>query len=137
MAQKKDVSPKEDSKKHVPEVADVSEILHEPTPDMTIASSHDSLKDLIEKNIKWSQVLYTQNKAIKRRLTIMAFGSYVRLVLILTPIILGIIYLPPLVADWLGKYHDLLNTASSSIPLEQIFEQLFGGGASSTSGKPQ
>lgn len=61
----------------------------------------DSMKELIEKNIKWSQVIYAQNKRINKRLTMMVLGSYLRFFLIITPLILGLIYLPPLIRDFL------------------------------------
>lgn len=74
----------------------------EPAPSET--SEHESLKVLIEKNIKWSQVIYQQNRKIQRRLSWMTFGSYFRLFLILIPLILGAIYLPPLVSDFMSQY---------------------------------
>lgn len=71
-------------------------------------NEHDTLKTLIEKNIKWSQVIYHQNRKIQRRLSWMVFGSYLKLFLVLVPIILGLIYLPPLVSDFLKQYGSLL-----------------------------
>lgn len=73
-------------------------------PPASQASEHESLKVLIEKNIKWSQVIYQQNRKIQRRLSWMTFGSYFRLFLILVPIILGAIFLPPLVSDFMNQY---------------------------------
>ncbi|MBI5222705.1 MAG: hypothetical protein HY980_04420 [Candidatus Magasanikbacteria bacterium] len=70
--------------------------------------SGDTLKDLIEKNIKWSQVIYEQNRGIKRRLTMMIIGGYLRLLLIIVPLILAAIYLPPIVKNLLGQYGDLM-----------------------------
>lgn len=66
--------------------------------------SNAELKELIEKNIKWSQVIYNQNRKINRRLTWMTIGSYLRLALIIVPLILGIIYLPPLIMEFLENY---------------------------------
>jgi len=74
---------------------------------------HIELKELIEKNIKWSQVIYNQNKKIKHRMTMMVIGSYMRLLLIVIPIILGIVYLPPIIAQ-------LLETMSSSLGLQGV-----------------
>lgn len=64
----------------------------------------NELKELVEKNIKWSQVIYNQNKKIQHRLTWMVVGSYVRLALLLAPIIVGLIYLPPLIIEFLRNY---------------------------------
>jgi len=77
----------------------------------------DSLKELIEKNIKWSQVIYEQNKKIKRRLDWMIIAGYLKLLIIIAPIILALIYLPPILKDLINQYSNLVG----SIP--------FGGGA--------
>ena len=57
-----------------------------PKPERPVKDmSTDELKSLVEKNIKWSQVIYNQNKKIKRRLTLMVLGSYLRFLLIIAP----------------------------------------------------
>ena len=76
--------------------------------------AHSELKELIEKNIKWSQVIYNQNKKIKRRLTMMVIGSYVRLILILAPIILGIMFLPALIDQYISQFGTLLGGESGT-----------------------
>lgn len=81
----------------------------------TSGMAHGELKELIEKNIKWSQVIYNQNKKIKRRLTMMVIGSYIRLALILTPIILGIIFLPPLVDQYMSQFGNILGGGTTSL----------------------
>jgi hypothetical protein len=81
-----------------------------PKVDINVNTKDDSLKELIEKNIKWSQVLYEQNKKIKRRLTLMSVASYLRLLIFVVPIILGIIYLPPLMADLFAQYGNILGS---------------------------
>ncbi|MBI2437177.1 MAG: hypothetical protein HYV41_05595 [Candidatus Magasanikbacteria bacterium] len=74
------------------------------TPEIKKDLSNAELKELIEKNIKWSQVIYNQNRKINHRLTWMTIGSYLRLALIVVPLILGIIYLPPLIMEFLENY---------------------------------
>ena len=74
--------------------------------------SGDTLKDLVEKNIKWSQVIYEQNRGIKRRLTWVVIGSYLRLLMIVVPLILAFIYLPPLLKDLFAQYSSLLGGIS-------------------------
>ncbi|MFA5211367.1 MAG: hypothetical protein WC414_02585 [Patescibacteria group bacterium] len=69
----------------------------------------EDLKKLIEKNIKWSQVIYNQNKKIKHRITLMVVGNYVRLFLIFVPIVIGIIYLPDFIENYLDKYSWILD----------------------------
>ncbi len=72
------------------------------------------LKSLIEKNIKWSQVIYEQNRAIKRRLTFMVLGNYLRLLMIILPLIVGFWFLPPLIKQLVGQYQGLFNDSGTN-----------------------
>jgi len=92
-------------------------------------TSTDDLKSLIEKNIKWSQVIYTQNRRIGSRLTLMVIGSYIRLLLIVIPIVFAVIYLPPLVKDVWNQYGNLFQGTGSpisSINVNDVLKQLGG-----------
>ena len=85
------------------------------------------IKSLLEKNIKWSQVIFQQNKKIKRRLTMLVVGNYLRLFLILAPIIIGIIYLVPFVSDIIKEYNGLISLiGSGSLDQKAISEILQG-----------
>lgn len=87
------------------------------TEDLNIQKTEElkteNLEKLIEKNIKWSQVIYNQNKKIKHRLTMMVIGNYVRLFLILIPLIIGLIYLPDFIEAYFEKYAWIFNTENS------------------------
>ena len=93
--------------------------------------SKDSLKELVEKNIKWSQVIYEQNRKIKHRLTIMVIANYLRLLIIVVPIILAAIYLPPLFKDLWGQYGEIFGISGGAIgnigQLESIISQIPAG----------
>ncbi len=77
------------------------------------AADNADLKELVEKCLEWSEIIYKQNKKIKRRLTIMAVGDYLRLAFIIVPLILAIIYLPPLLNDVISQYSELLGGIGS------------------------
>ena len=96
MADKEKKENKEEFKKAQPDIKDAS------------------LKELVEKNIKWSQVIYNQNKKIKRRLTMIVVGNYLRLLLIAAPIIFALIYLPPLLLDLFDQYGQILGGAGGA-----------------------
>jgi len=100
----------------------------EPVPEVDVKSStldSASLKELVEKNLKWSQIIYEQNKKIKRRLTIMAIGSYLRLALILIPIIFAIFYLPPLLKNMISQYQSILGgTGGSTSGISDLLGQV-------------
>lgn len=82
-------------------------------PEPKLKDKSTDMKSLLEKNIKWSQVIFQQNKKIKRRLTMLVVGNYLRLFLILAPIIIGIIYLVPFVSDIIGEYRNILSLIGS------------------------
>lgn len=67
-----------------------------------------SLEEKLDKNLQWSQLIYEQNKKIKRRLNLMVWGGVVKWLMILAPIILGIIFLPPLLKTVISQYQSLL-----------------------------
>lgn len=73
-----------------------------------LSTDDDSLKGLIEKNIRWSQANYELSKKINRKLLILVWGSYLKWLLILVPLILGAIYLPPLLNSLFSQYQGLL-----------------------------
>lgn len=58
------------------------------------------LKELLEKNLKWSQIIYEQNRRISRKLAWAAVASWLRFLIIAVPIILGLLYLPPLIRQY-------------------------------------
>ncbi|MBT4120604.1 MAG: hypothetical protein HOA57_00745 [Candidatus Magasanikbacteria bacterium] len=93
----------------------IPEVKHHSKIDVNLnTSDHANLKELVEKNIKWSQVIYEQNKKIKRRMTWMVIGNYLRLALIVVPIILAVFYLPPLLKSLFGQYQSILGGVGSS-----------------------
>lgn len=79
----------------------------------TVHPDNDELAVLIKKNIQWSQVLYQQNKKIEQKLLLMTISGYIRLAIILVPIIIGAIYLPPLLKDLFSQYDSLLQATTS------------------------
>lgn len=60
-----------------------------------LAARLDELEVLVRQNIQWSEVLHHDTKRIKRRLSLMVLGNWIRLIIILTPFILAAIFIPP------------------------------------------
>lgn len=75
-------------------------------------NSETSLKELIEKNLKWSQIIYEQNRKINGKLMWMAIASWLKLFIILVPLILAILFLPPIVKDVWSRYGELLGMSA-------------------------
>lgn len=83
-------------------------------------NSQKNIEKLLKQHIELSQKIEEQNKKIQRRINLMVIGSYVRLLIILIPIILGIIYIPSFIKE-----------VQSSINGQPILSQIFSGSSSS------
>ena len=70
----------------------------------------DKTQELLEKNLKWSQLIFEQNKKIQRSLTWMLIGSYLKLLIVVIPLIIAAIYLPPLLGNVFSQYQAILGT---------------------------
>lgn len=71
--------------------------------------SHETLEELLRENLALSEKIYTQNKKIKRYIVAHAVGSWLRLLLIVVPLILAAIYLPPLLKPYFEQAETILN----------------------------
>lgn len=84
----------------------------------------EMIKELLEKNLKWSQIIYEQNRKINNKLMWSAVGNWFRILLIVVPLILAVWFLPPVVKDLKNKYSDLLGgKTATSTPNPNSFEQ--------------
>ncbi len=87
----------------------------------------DDLKSLVEKSIKWTEVVYEQNKKIKYRLNLIIWGGILKWLIILVPTILGIVYLVPLLTPYWKEYSGLLSgTNNGAVKTEQLNNVLQG-----------
>jgi len=84
------------------------------------STSDDSLHELLEKNLKWSQIIYEQNRKINSKLVWSAVASWLRLFLILIPLVLAVFYLPPLLKDLLGQYGSILGLIDPNIDMNSL-----------------
>jgi hypothetical protein len=82
----------------------------------------EEIKKLVEENLKLTQEIYVMTKKMKRYITFQKVMSFIYFLLIVVPIILSIIYLPPLINNMLGQYGGLLGTEGLNI------ESLLKGG---------
>ena len=63
----------------------------------------------VRKVMAWCQIIHQQNRAIKRRLTWMTIGSYIRLFLFLVPLALLAIYVP----RWINEFRQTMDSVKS------------------------
>lgn len=87
-------------------------------------NSQNEIKEMLEKNLKMTEEIYAMTKKIKHFVTFQKIISFVWLIIIVVPVILSIIYLPPLLKGVFSQYQELLGgTPNFSI------ENLLKGGA--------
>jgi len=89
------------------------------------------LKELLEKNLKWSQIIYEQNRKINNKLMWSSIANWFRIFLIVIPLILAILFLPPIVQNLFNTYSGLLggkinsnNVAPSINSIDQLLKTL-------------
>jgi len=93
-------------------------------------TSPSALRELLEKNLKWSQIIYEQNRKINSKLFWYAFAGWIRVFIIIVPLVLAAIYLPPYVSQIWGQYQNLLGQTNilsngvSSNTLEKFLQLL-------------
>ncbi|MEK7213472.1 MAG: hypothetical protein AAB678_03500 [Patescibacteria group bacterium] len=88
-----------------------------------------SVQELLEKNLKWSQIIYEQNRRLNSKLLWSAIASWLRFFIIAIPLVIALVYLPSLYREFKVKYDQLLGgdgktqtLAPSS--LDQLFKLL-------------
>ncbi len=81
---------------------DVDVLSSSPIASLTPTQPTDmrTLKELLEKNLKWSQIIYEQNRKINHKLLLSAVGSWIHAFIILVPLVLGALLVPQLIRDY-------------------------------------
>jgi hypothetical protein len=88
----------------------------------------EQIKELLEKNLKLTGEIYEMTKKIKRHMAFQRAVSWFYLFIIIAPIILSIIYLPPLLNGLFDQYKDVLNLqGGSSSTIQGLLNSGTGG----------
>ncbi len=82
----------------------------------------DEIKKLLEKNLELNQEIHKMVKSIRVYVIGQRIWFVIKMLFILVPVILGFIYLPPLVKDLMDKYHNLLNFSGGNV-VEGLFNR--------------
>ncbi len=85
----------------------------------------EEIKKLLEENLKLTQEIHAMTKKIKGHMTFQRIVSYFYLFIIIAPIVLGFIYLPPLLNSLFSQYKDILGIQGGST---DIMQSLLNGG---------
>lgn len=70
-------------------------------------------RELLEKNLKWSQILYEQNRKIKRKLSWLILLGWARFLIIAIPLVLALWFLPPLIRSLSVTYGNFFKDLST------------------------
>ncbi len=88
----------------------------------------EEIKKIVEQNLKLTEEIYAMTKKMKGYLALQRLVSLFYLFIIIAPIVLGIIYLPPLLGGLFNQYKDLLGVqAGSTNPIESLLKGGTGG----------
>jgi len=68
----------------------------------------EEMKELLQKNLELTQEIHEMTHKIKSYITFQKFMSTIYFLIIFVPIILSLIYLPPLLKGLFSQYGDLL-----------------------------
>jgi len=92
----------------------------------TKKEAEPDIRELLEKNLKWSQIIYEQNRKINNKLLWAAIGSWLKIFLILVPLILAALFLAPMAKNLSSMYSELLMggapNAKTTDSLDQVLK---------------
>jgi len=95
---------------------------------MTANIMDEEIKKMLEKNLEYSQEIYKQTKYIKGYVFWAQIFGVLKILIIVVPIVIGIIYLPPLLNNLFDQYKDALGIQGGS---SSTIQKLINGGAGS------
>lgn len=92
-------------------------------------TEQETIKDLLEKNLKWSQIIYEQNRKIHSKMMWTAIAGWVRVFLLLVPLLWAAWYLPGFVKNLQNNYGYIFGGkqaggSQSADSLEQLYKIL-------------
>jgi len=86
----------------------------------------EEIKKLLEKNLALTEETYRMTKKIKNYVNFQKVMSFFYLLLIVVPIILGVIYLPPILNGFYDQYKSILGLPASS-SIQELLKGQTGG----------
>ena len=76
----------------------------------------DEIKNLLEENLKLVQETHDMVRSIKKHIVLEQVFNVVKILIIVIPIVLSIIYLPALLKPYLEQYQQLMQQTSAISP---------------------
>lgn len=91
------------------------------------SNQEDDFKKLLKKNLELTEEIYKMTKKIKRFVNFQQVMSLVYFLIIVVPIVLGIIYLPPLLNNYINQYKEILGIPGGEINILDLLKGGSGG----------
>lgn len=76
-------------------------------------ANDNQLKELLSENLRLTKEVHAMTRSVKRYITFQKVLSVVYLLLFVVPLILGMIYIPKFLGDYLLPYQELLTGEQS------------------------
>jgi hypothetical protein len=97
-------------------------------PTIPAGTSMETLKDLMEKNLKWSQLIYEQNKKLQRHFLWTAVFTWIKVIITVAFIVIAVFFASSWYKDLQKKYPFVFGhskqTATTSTPSTSFEEFL-------------
>ena len=88
-------------------------------------STNEELKNLLEENLKLTQETNKMVRSIKHHIVLEQVLNIIKILVIVIPIVLGIIYLPTILKPYLDQYNELMKGAGmQTMDLNSAINQL-------------
>lgn len=88
----------------------------------------EEIKKLLEQNLALNREIYRHTKYIRTYVFWAQVAGVIKILLIVVPVVLGIIYLPPLLKNLFEQYKNLIGIqAGVSNPIESLLNGGVGG----------
>lgn len=81
-----------------------------------IPGSHEEIRQLLEENIKLTKAILASTEKTRRHIMWSQVGSYLKLLLILVPLVWGFLYIQPYLKQTLSMYQELLGPGTTGAP---------------------
>lgn len=81
---------------------------------MDNANNEEKLEKLLQENLRLTEEIHKMSKRVNRYVTIQNILSFVYFLLIVVPLILGAIFLPPLISNLINPYMELLDSGKDA-----------------------
>lgn len=85
------------------------------------AGSEESLRELLERNLKLSEQIHEDAEKIRRYMTVRMVISIIWIVIVVAPIVFALVWLPPRLQEFFNDYGDAIGGGQNAINMFNRF----------------